>query len=96
MAYITGGQLDMTSNRGVGSRRDFALATAVPAITTVHLEQGEQVEVVITGPSGIVSQGNIVPGWGEYFSPNGPECGPQCRTAPPQTLLVELPAVANE
>lgn len=95
VAYTTGDRLLLTSNRVI-SRLGSALETAAPAIHRVHVERGEHVELVVTGPGGIVSQGSFAPAWGEYFSPNGFECGPNCRNAAPQTAAVELPAAFNE
>ena len=52
--------------------------------------------VIVTGPDGIVSQGTFEPAWGEYIYPNGPECAPSCRNAPPQALAVQFPEAAAE
>lgn len=95
VTYVTGGQLHGTSNRVVGSPRDFALVAAGPAIASIHVEQGDAVDIMLTGPDGYFQQGLFAPAWGDYFYPNGPECGPSCRSAPPQTLTVQGPA-ANE
>jgi hypothetical protein len=50
----------------------------------------------VVGPDGLVSQGTFEPAWGEYFYPNGPECSPSCRNAPPQALAVELPEAVSD
>ncbi|MEY4548262.1 MAG: hypothetical protein RL685_4457 [Pseudomonadota bacterium] len=98
VTYVTGGRLNATSNRGVGSSRDAALATGGPAIASVHVDRATATlaTVVVIGPNGLVSQGSFEPAWGEYFYPNGPECTPSCRTAPPQTLAVRLPEAVGE
>lgn len=95
VAYVAGGQLNLTSNR-VAPRQLLSTETAEPAIQRVHVERGEHVELVVTGPDGIVSQGSFAPAWGDYFSPNGLECGPNCRNAPSQTAIVELAPAFNE
>jgi hypothetical protein len=95
VAYTAGDRLVMTSNRII-SRLGSSVQLAQPAIQRVHVERGEHVELVVTGPGGILSQGSFAPAWGEYFSPNGFECGPNCRNAAPQTAAVELPAAFNE
>ncbi len=94
VAYVTGGQRAMSSNRHLDQQG--SLPETVAAIRTVHVERGEHVELVVTGPGGIVTQSSFTPAWGEYFSPNGFECGPNCRDAAPQTAAVERPADFNE
>ena len=95
VAYVAGGRLNVSSNR-VAPWQALAADMTAPAIHRVHVERGEHVELVVTGPGGIVSQGSFAPAWGEYFSPNGFGCGPSCRNAPSQTASVELEPAFNE
>jgi hypothetical protein len=98
VAFVTEGRVELTSNRGLPSERDRALAAGAPAITSVRVDRDEDaiVVVLVEGPSGLVSQGALQPAWGEPFYPNGPECSPRCRTAPAQTIAVELPEAVGE